>query len=69
MRHPNIPAMPMMMLPSREGPFTKASQGGMWSYTMPEVKHMKKTIHRIPVWINPGYEESLNRGRRNVILM
>jgi hypothetical protein len=29
MRHPNIPAIPRMMLPSREGPFTKASQGGM----------------------------------------
>ena len=66
MRHPNIPAMPRMMLPSREGPFTKASQGGMWSYRMPEVKHMKKTIHRIPVGISPGYEGSLNCDGRGV---
>ena len=67
MRPATIPAMPKMILPSREGPFTKASQGGMWSYAMPEMKHAKKTIHRIPVGIIPGYEASLNRGGRGVI--
>jgi len=33
----------------------------MWSYAMPEVKHPRKITHRIPVWMSPGYEESLNR--------
>ena len=69
MKPATIPAMPKMILPSREGPFTKASQGGMWSYAMPEMKHAKKTINRIPVGIIPGYEESLNRGGRGVICL
>jgi hypothetical protein len=66
MRHPNIPAMPTMILPSREGPFRKASQFGMWLYAIPEMKHARKMIHRIPVWISPGYEESLNRAGHGV---
>ncbi len=36
-------------------------------YSTPEVNHSRDTMQRSPVWISPGYEETLNRGGSGVI--